>query len=223
MIPGTLLTRGVGAVGKGVAALGRNSSKVSRAMNWAKKATKLDNVYRANKLKLIAKDGITAIGMRLGENYQEARGVAEQIEGEALSLFTGMSDEEFQTWLDNNPDIANEAKERTKEEAALIVADKAAMRNFGYNAGNVFFDYMQLRAVNKALGQINRAITPRIRYSQNQALDRIASTGMESASQTLGQAAKGTIKDFAGKINRFVNSSENLLLSELSEGVEEVS
>jgi hypothetical protein len=221
MIPGILLTKGVGAIGKGVAALGRNSSKVNRAMNWAKKATKLDNVYRANKLKLIAKDGITAIGMRLGENYQEARGVAEQIEGEALSLFTGMSDEEFQTWLDNNPDIANEAKERTKEEAALIVADKAAMRNFGYNAGNVFFDYMQLRAVNKALGQVNRAITPRIRYSQNQALDRIASTGVESASQTLGQAAKGTIKDFAGKINRFVNSSENLLLFELTEGIEE--
>ena len=221
MIPGTLLTKGVGTVGKGVAALGRSSSKVSRAMNWAKKATKLDNVYRANKLKLIAKDGITAIGMRLGENYQEARGVAEQIEGEALSLFTGMSDEEFQAWLDNNPDIANEAKERTKEEAALIVADKAAMRNFGYNAGNVFFDYMQLRAVNKALGQVNRAITPRIRYSQNQALDRIASTGVESASQTLGQAAKGTIKDFAGKVNRFINSSENLLLSELSESIEE--
>lgn len=221
MIPGTLLTKGVGAVGKGVAALGRSSSKVSRAMNWAKKATKLDNVYRANRLKILANDGITAIGMRLGENYQEARGVAEQIEGEALSLFTGMSDEEFQNWLDNNPDIANETKGRTKEEAALIVADKAAMRNFGYNAGNVFFDYMQLRAVNKALGQINRAITPRVRYSQNQALDRIASTGMESTSQTLGQAAKGTIKDFAGKINRFVNSSENLLLSELSEGIEE--
>lgn len=221
MIPGTLLTKGVGAVGKGVAALGRSSSKVSRAMNWAKKATKLDNVYRANRLKILANDGITAIGMRLGENYQEARGVAEQIEGEVLSLFTGMSDEEFQNWLDNNPDVASEAKERTKEEAALIIADKAAMRNFGYNAGNVFFDYMQLRAVNKALGQVNRAITPRIRYSQNQALDRIASTGMESASQILGQAAKGTIKDFAGKINRFINSSENLLLSELSEGIEE--
>ena len=60
-------------------------------MNWAKKATKLDNVYRANRLKILANDGITAIGMRLGENYQEARGIAEQIEGEALSLFTGMS------------------------------------------------------------------------------------------------------------------------------------
>lgn len=221
MIPGTLLTKGVGAVGKGVAALGRSSSKVSRAMNWAKKAAKLDNVYRANRLKILANDGITAIGMRLGENYQEARGVAEQIEGEALSLFTGMSDEEFQNWLDNNPDIANETKGRTKEEAALIVADKAAMRNFGYNVGNVFFDFMQLRAVNKAIGQVNRAITPRIRYSQNQALDRIASTGIESTSQTLGQAAKGTIKDFAGKINRLINSSENLLLSELSEGIEE--
>lgn len=221
MIPGTLLTKGVGAVGKGVAALGRSSSKVSRAMNWAKKAAKLDNVYRANRLKILANDGITAIGMRLGENYQEARGVAEQIEGEALSLFNGMSDEEFQTWLDNNPDIANETKGRTKEEAALIVADKAAMRNFGYNAGNVFFDFMQLRAVNKAIGQVNRAITPRIRYSQNQALDRIASTGIESTSQTLGQVAKGTIKDFVGKINRVINSSENLLLFELSEGIEE--
>lgn len=221
MIPGTLLAKGVGAVGKGVAALGRSSSKVSRAMNWAKKATKLDNVYRANRLKILANDAITAIGMRLGENYQEARGVAEQIEGEALSLFTGMSDEEFQNWLDNNPDIASEAKERTREEAALIVADKAAMRDFGYNAGNVFFDFMQLRAVNKAIGQVNRAITPRVRYSQNQALDRIASTGVESASQTLGQAVKGTIKDFAGKINRFVNSSENLLLFELTEGIEE--
>lgn len=221
MIPGILLTKGVGAVGKGVASLGRSSSKVSRAMNWAKKATKLDNVYRANRLKILANDGITAIGMRLGENYQEARGVAEQIEGEALSLFTGMSDEEFQNWLDNNPDIANETKGRTKEEAALIVADKAAMRNFGYNAGNVFFDFMQLRAVNKVIGQVNRAITPRIRYSQNQALDRIASTGIESTSQTLGQAAKGTIKDFAGKINRLINSSGNLLLFELSEGIEE--
>lgn len=221
MIPGILLTKGVGAVGKGVASLGRSSSKVSHAMNWAKKATKLDNVYRANRLKILVNDGITAIGMRLGENYQEARGVAEQMEGEALSLFTGMSDEEFQNWLDNNPDIANETKGRTKEEAALIVADKAAMRNFGYNVGNVFFDFMQLRAVNKAIGQVNRAITPRIRYSQNQALDRIASTGIESTSQTLGQAAKGTIKDFAGKINRLININKNILLYELSEGIEE--
>lgn len=221
MIPGTLLAKGAGAAGKGLVALGRSSSKVSRAMDLAKKATKLDNVYRANRLKILVNDGITAIGMRLGENYQEARGVAEQIEGEALSLFTRMSDEEFQNWLNNNPDIASEAKERTKEEAALIVADKAAMRDFGYNAGNVFFDFMQLRAINKAIGQVNRAITPRIRYSQNRALDRIASTGAESASRTLGQAAKGTIKDFAGKINRFVNSSENLLLFELTEGIEE--
>ena len=54
MIHVTLLTKGVGAVCKGVASLGRSSSKVSRAMNWAKKATKLDNVYRANKLQPIA-------------------------------------------------------------------------------------------------------------------------------------------------------------------------
>lgn len=219
MIPGTAFAKGVTAIGKGVASLGE-AGKMARVMNWAKKASKLDNVYRAAKYKTIAKDGLTAIGMRLGENYQEARGVAEQINQEALDLFAGMNPDEMQKWIQENPDIAKEANGDVNEMAKLI-AEKAANRDFAYNTGNVFFDFLQLRAVNKAFGQINRAITPRLRYAQNQALDRIASTGVESASQTLGQAAKGTISGLAGKFNRMINSSENLLLSELSEGIEE--
>nr|DAT72400.1 MAG TPA: hypothetical protein [Crassvirales sp.] len=219
MIPGTAFAKGVTAIGKGVASLG-NTGKMARVMNWAKKASKLDNVYKAAKYKTIAKDGLTAIGMRLGENYQEARGVAEQINQEALDLFAGMNPDQMQKWIQENPDIAKEANGDVNEMAKLI-AEKAANRDFAYNSGNVFFDFLQLRAVNKAFGQINRAITPRLRYAQNQALDRIASTGVESASQTLGQAAKGTISGLAGKFNRMINSSENLLLSELSEGIEE--
>lgn len=219
MIPGTAFAKGVTAIGKGVASLG-NTGKMARVMNWAKKASKLDNVYKAAKYKTIAQDGLTAIGMRLGENYQEARGVAEQINQEALDLFAGMNPDQMQKWMQENPDIAKEANGDVNEMAKLI-AEKAANRDFAYNSGNVFFDFLQLRAVNKAFGQINRAITPRLRYAQNQALDRIASTGVESASQTLGQAAKGTITGLAGKFNRMINSSENLLLSELSEGVEE--
>lgn len=219
MIPGTAFAKGVTAIGKGVASLGE-TGKMARVMNWAKKASKLDNVYKAAKYKTIAKDGLTAIGMRLGENYQEARGVAEQINQEALDLFAGMNPDEMQKWIQENPDIAKEANGDVNEMAKLI-AEKAANRDFAYNTGNVFFDFLQLRAVNKAFGQINRAITPRLRYAQNQALDRIASTGIENASQTLAQAAKGTISGLAGKFNRMINSSENLLLSELSEGIEE--
>lgn len=219
MIPGTAFAKGVTAIGKGVASLG-NTGKMARVMNWAKKASKLDNVYKAAKYKTIAKDGLTAIGMRLGENYQEARGVAEQINQEALDLFAGMNPDQMQKWIQENPDIAKEAN-RDVNEMAKLIAEKVANRDFAYNSGNVFFDFLQLRAVNKAFGQINRAITPRLRYAQNQALDRIASTGVESASQTLGQAAKGTISGLAGKFNRMINSSENLLLSELSEGIEE--
>lgn len=221
MIPGIALAKGAGVVGKGISALGKTSSKFARALNKAKQVTGLDNVYRANKLRILAKDGITAIGMRLGENYQEARGVAEQLNEEALGVFNGMSDSEFQNWLNSNPDLANESETKSREDMARVIADNSAMRNFWYNAGNVFFDYIQLRAVNKAFGQINRAITPRLRYAQNQILDRVSSTGVESASQTIGQVVKSGIKGFAGKINRFINSSENLLLSELSEGVEE--
>lgn len=220
MIPGTAFAKGVTAIGKGVASLG-NTGKMARVMNWAKKASKLDNVYKATKYKTIAQDGLTAIGMRLGENYQEARGVAEQIYQEATDLFSNMSDVEYRKWLEDNQDIVNEAGTDDKDAIAKTIADKASMRNFSYNAANVVFDYMQLRAVNKMLGQVNRAITPRLRYAQNQTLDRLASTGVEGASQTLGRAAKSTVTGIAGKFNRLINSSENLLVSELSEGIEE--
>lgn len=220
MIPGMAFEKGVGAIGKGIGALAKTSSPVARAMNKARAITKLDNAYNMARVQALAKDGITAIGMRLGENYQEARGVAEQINQEALDLFAGMNPDQMQKWMQENPDIAKEANGDVNEMAKLI-AEKAANRDFTYNFGNVFFDYLQLRAVNKAFGQINRAITPRLRYTQNQALDRIASTGVESANQTLGQAAKSTISELAGKFNRMINSSENLLLSELSEGIEE--
>lgn len=220
LIPGQAFAKGASILGKGVSTLGKSSSIVSRAMNKARAITKLDNAYNAMRAQTLAKEGLTAIGMRLGENYQEARGVAEQIQQEAIDTFSKMSPAELQKWMQDNPDIAEEANGDITEMSRLV-ADKAAMRNFSYNAGNVVFDFMQLRATNKILGEVNRAITPRLRYAQNQALDRIASTGVESASQTLGQAAKSTITGISGKLNRLINSSENLLISELSEGVEE--
>lgn len=221
MIPGIAFEKGIGAIGKGIGALAKSSSSVTRAMNKARAITKLDNAYNAMRVQTLAKDGITAIGMRLGENYQEARGVAEQIQQEATDLFSNMSDIEYRKWLEDNQDVVNEAGTDDKEAIAALVANKASIRNFSYNAFNVVFDYMQLRTVNKILGEVNRAITPRLRYAQNQILDRLASTGVEGASQTLGQAAKSTVTGIAGKFNRLINSSENLLLSELSEGVEE--
>jgi hypothetical protein len=79
------------------------------------------------------------------------------------------------------------------------------MRNFGYNAGNVFFDFMQLRAVNKAIGQVNRAITPRIRYSQNQALDRIAFCISGRAITCCSSMGEFAIEPFLALI-RFISS-----------------
>lgn len=223
MIPGAAFGKGVTMLGK---TLGKTLGAVARhsdmtgIINKVRHISKLDNAYKAQRAAALYKDGITAIGMRLGENYQEARGVAEQINQEAIDLFSNMSDVELKKWMQDNPDIAEESGGDINE-AARLVADKAAMRNFGYNSFNVVFDFMQLRALNKMLGQVNRAITPRLRHAQNQALDRLAATGVEGASQTLGQAAKGTIKGIGGKLNRLINSSENLLISELSEGVEE--
>ena len=45
--------------------------------------------------------------MRLGENYQEARGVAEQINEEAIKVFGDMDATQFNKWLQENPDKLN--------------------------------------------------------------------------------------------------------------------
>ena len=133
MIPGMAFEKGVGAIGKGIGTLAKTSSPVARAMNKARAITKLDNAYNMARVQALAKDGITAIGMRLGENYQEARGVAEQIHQEATDLFGNMSDVEYRKWLEDNQDIVNEAGTDDKDAIAKTIADKASMRNFSYN------------------------------------------------------------------------------------------
>lgn len=87
MIPASAATKGLSMLGRGALKGLRTSSKVNRAINKAEKLLSLDNIYNAQRVKTIAQTGISSIGMRLGENYQEARGVAEQIRRSSKSIW----------------------------------------------------------------------------------------------------------------------------------------
>lgn len=221
MIPASAATKGLSMLGRGALKGLRTSSKVNRAINKAEKLLSLDNIYNAQRVKTIAQTGISSIGMRLGENYQEARGVAEQINEEALKVFGDMDATQFNKWLQENPDIASES-DGTKESAAKIVAEKASDRDFAYNAGNVIFDYMQLRALNNfAKGVISRAATPSVSYAQREALNRLSASGLSSTGEVTTSALKKAATDLGRNIVRGVNASRELVVSELSEGIEE--
>lgn len=221
MIPAATATKGLSMLGRGALKGLRTSSKVNRAINKAEKLLSLDNIYNAQKAKSILETGVSSIGMRLGENYQEARGVAEQITEEALNVFSDMDATQFNKWLQENPDIASESN-GTKEEAARVIAEKAADRDFAYNAGNVVFDYMQLRALGNATrGLISRTATPSVRYAQQEALNRATSLGISSTGEATSTALAKATKDLGKHIIRGVNASKELVLSELTEGIEE--
>lgn len=221
MIPAATATKGLSMLGRGALKGLRTSSKVNRAINKAEKLLSLDNVYNAQKAKSILETGISSIGMRLGENYQEARGVAEQITEEALNVFSDMDATQFNKWLQENPDIASES-DGTKEGAARVIAEKAADRDFAYNAGNVVFDYMQLRALGNATrGLISKTATPSVRYAQREALNRAASLGVSSTGEATSTALTKATKNLGKRIIRGVNASKELVLSELTEGIEE--
>lgn len=221
MIPAGAATKGLSMIGRGALKGLRTSSKVNRAINKAEKLLSLDNVYNAQKAKAILETGVSSIGMRLGENYQEARGVAEQITEEALNVFSDMDASKFNKWLQENPDIAAES-DGTKEGTARVIAEKAADRDFAYNTGNVVFDYMQLRALGNATrGLISKTATPSVRYAQREALNRMSSAGISSTGEaTTKELAKAT-KDIGSRIIRGINASKELVVSELTEGIEE--
>lgn len=221
MIPAGAATKGLSMIGRGALKGLRTSSKVNRAINKAEKLLSLDNVYNAQKAKAILETGVSSIGMRLGENYQEARGIAEQITEEALNVFSDMDASKFNKWLQENPDIAAES-DGTKEGTARVIAEKAADRDFAYNAGNVVFDYMQLRALGNATrGLISKTATPSVRYAQREALNRVSSAGISSTGEaTTKELAKAT-KDIGSRIIRGINASKELVVSELTEGIEE--
>lgn len=221
MIPAGAATKGLSMIGSGALKGLRTSSKVNRAINKAEKLLSLDNVYNAQKAKAILETGVSSIGMRLGENYQEARGIAEQITEEALNVFSDMDASKFNKWLQENPDIAAES-DGTKEGTARVIAEKAADRDFAYNAGNVVFDYMQLRALGNATrGLISKTATPSVRYAQREALNRVSSAGISSTGEaTTKELAKAT-KDIGSRIIRGINASKELVVSELTEGIEE--
>lgn len=222
MIPGKAFTNGVTILGRGALKGLQTSSKLAKAINNVEKFAKLDNIYNAQRVKSLTESGLTAIGMRLGENYQESRATAQQMNTEALDTFYKMTDNDYNKWISENQDIVDEAGSSDKEVVAKTIATKAADRSFNYNSLNVVFDFFQLRSLNSAFkGMIDKPLTSSVKYAQKDALNKLASSGLSSTGEGLKKTIGNTVSDIATIIGRKTRASGQLMLAELSEGVEE--
>ena len=214
MIPGLGISRGIGAVGRGIGAI--TGSSLSRGIGkmLAKGAAKAKGLSLAdapiNRYSKLANAGIdqmrTALGMRVAENYMEARDTWETSKQETLDFLNTATNAQLDDFYKRNPELQG----KSNEEIAEYLAGKSADQTFANDMWLLAFDVWQLRQ----LRNVFRA-TPQMRAStalnleNRNALNRMV--GREAEKLSTGQKMRSLI------------SADGLktIGAELSEGVEE--
>jgi hypothetical protein len=221
LIPGAAVTKGLSKVGS----LAR-ISKLGKTIENAAKAGKYGNTIKnaltpvnAAKIGSYVESGITAAGMRIGENYQEARQTAQQVKEETVDRFSKMSDEEYNKFLEDAPkDLLEGIDINDKEAVADRIASKAAGRDFEWNLVNFTMDYLQLRGLSAAWK--NMASRP-ASYTLRDANRMAANTINRTAEEIATQAQKSAFSRVGQALKRSSMGTGIVALGELSEGLEE--
>ena len=153
LIPSTGITKGLSWLGKAT----KVTSFTRKAVRARTKAIGNKNLYRwANKASTIEKaNAMTELGLnaalsRTMENYQEARGVYNDMYAEAVDKLNNLTPQQYQQYIDNNPHIFKDDKGNNKvdtsdrDAVAKFVAKQSADRDFLQNYWNILFDIPQL-------------------------------------------------------------------------------
>ena len=153
LIPSTGVTKGLSWLGKATKA----TSFTRKAVRATTKAIGNKNLYRwANKASTVEKANVmTELGLnaalsRTMENYQEARGVYNDMYAEAVDKLNNLTPEQYQQYIDNNPNIFKDKDGNDKVDTsdrnavAKFVAKESADRDFLQNYWNICWDMLQL-------------------------------------------------------------------------------
>lgn len=226
MIPASASTGILKILGKGAGKIAR-ASKLGKTIEEAAKAGKYGksmqaafSPYNMNKIKSYTESAVTAAGMRLGENYQEARQVNEQVKGETITYFNSIPEDEYNKWINDNKDseIFKGVDLKDKEAAANRIASKAAGRDFVVNLANFAFDFLQLRALSSAWK--NMATRP-ASYEAAQANLAAARSIGQSTTESVAMAQKSASSKVLEAAKRAIIGTKEVTIAEASEGFEE--
>ena len=153
LIPSTGVTKALSWLGKAT----KVTSFTRKAIRATTKAIGNKNLYRwANKASTVERaNAMTELGLnaalsRTMENYQEARGVYNDMYAEAVDKLNNLTPQQYQQYIDNNPHIFKDENgndkvdTNDKDAVAKFVAKQAADRDFVQNYVNIGWDVLQL-------------------------------------------------------------------------------
>lgn len=243
LLPSTGIVKGIGYLGK----LAKTSKLASMTRNGIKGIAGIDRAIASNKElnalqkginKIIGSNGIVvgsdvesaasrfasiggnALLQRTMENYQEAQGVYKDMYNEAYDNLNKMNAQQYQAFVNKNPELLQDTDTNDKEAVARRIAKKSADTDFLMNYSNIVFDVIQMYGLRNMWKGIRNSDAGSAAVSRAARLEKLK-VGKTAEEFEKYYANIGKMKKAGWWIKDHAKAEKLVIAGELSEGIEE--
>ena len=243
LLPSTGIIKGIGYLGK----LAKGSRLASMTRNGIRGIAGIDRAINSNKElnalqkginRIVGSNGIVvgsdvetaasrfasiggnALLQRTMENYQEAQGVYKDMYNEAYDNLSKMNAQQYQAFVDKNPELLQDTDTNDKEAVARRIAKKSADTDFLMNYSNIVFDVIQMYGLRNMWKGIRNSDAGSAAVSRAARLERLK-VGKTAEEFEKYYANIGKMKKAGWWIKDHAKAEKLVIAGELSEGVEE--
>lgn len=243
LLPSIGIVKGIGYLGK----LAKTSKLASMTRNGIKGIAGIDRAINSNRElnalqkginKIIGSNGIVvgsdvesvasrfasiggiALLQRTMENYQEAQGVYKDMYNEAYDNLNRMNAQQYQAFVNKNPELLQDTDTNDKEAVARRIAKKSADTDFLMNYSNIVFDVIQLYGLRNMWKGIRNSDAGSAAVSRAARLEKLK-VGKTAEEFEKYYANIGKMKKAGWWIKDHAKAEKLVIAGELNEGVEE--
>ena len=243
LLPSTGIVKGIGYLGK----LAKTSKLASMTRNGIKGIAGIDRAIASNKElnalqkginKIIGSNGIVvgsdvesaasrfasiggnALLQRTMENYQEAQSVYKDMYNEAYDNLNRMNAQQYQAFVNKNPELLKDTDTNDKEAVARRIAKKSADTDFLMNYSNIVFDVIQMYGLRNMWKGIRNSDAGSAAVSRAARLEKLK-VGKTAEEFEKYYANIGKMKKAGWWIKDHAKAEKLVIAGELSEGIEE--
>lgn len=243
LLPSTGIIKGIGYLGK----LAKTSKLASMTRNGIKSIAGIDRAINSNRElnalqkginKIIGSNGVVvgsdvesaasrfasiggnALLQRTMENYQEAQGVYKDMYNEAYDNLNKMNAQQYQAFINKNPELLQDTDTNDKEAVARRIAKKSADTDFLMNYSNIVFDVIQMYGLRNMWKGIRNSDAGSAAVSRAARLEKLK-VGKTAEEFEKYYANIGKMKKAGWWIKDHAKAEKLVIAGELSEGIEE--
>lgn len=243
LLPSTGIVKGIGYLGK----LAKTSKLASMTRNGIKGIAGIDRAINSNRElnalqkginKIIGSNGIVvgsdvesaasrfasiggnALLQRTMENYQEAQGVYKDMYNEAYDNLNRMNAQQYQAFVNKNPELLQDTDTNDKEAVARRIAKKSADTDFLMNYSNIVFDVIQMYGLRNMWKGIRNSDAGSAAVSRAARLEKLK-VGKTAEEFEKYYANIDKMKKAGWWIKDHAKAEKLVIAGELSEGIEE--